>query len=657
MGIETPTLGLAFIAGLLSFVSPCVLPLVPAYIGYMGGRMTNVLSAQAALASSGNRTMTLPGIASRFNILLHGIFFVLGFTFVFVVIGMVTSSLIIAARDMIGRFGGVIIILFGLHFMGVLPGLFKRALANPKWLNNPFLTMVVALLGTAFILWGFTGVLTPALSTIDFTGAQQIQIPTIAAIFTLAAFLLWLVLGGAFVNPGLFWTRLITSIQQAFYTDTRRQMAATGNQGYLGSSFMGVVFAAGWSPCIGPILGSIFTLAASGATDTLSTGLLFATYSLGLGIPFLLTALLLDSARGGLKRLQKHMHKLELVTGSFLVLIGVMVATGTLQSLSVEATQRFSEFSLRVEDCGIGLFTGEIGLDHAGPCFSGAQRLVEIGGTSAGNFNATNTQSDFIFRAEAGTGLTITLIDRSKTIEPVVRLLDPTRADVPVIVSRPEPGADFNTYQIMTEALPTSGVYSLTISNLAVLKDDDDAAYSMIVRQTEAIETTSVAPSATGSNTLSTITGAAANVDEASFGLEVGNRAPDFATVNTSGDPVRLSDLRGQVVLVNFWATWCGPCKIEMPSFQTVYEERQDEGFVVLAVNFMETPEQINPFRESLGLSFPIVMDSDGSIQEQYGISSYPTTFLLDQNGVIVAVHRGPLLANQLSELLDEVMA
>ncbi|HUN09000.1 MAG TPA: cytochrome c biogenesis protein CcdA, partial [Aggregatilineales bacterium] len=69
MGIETPTLGLAFIAGLLSFVSPCVLPLVPAYIGYMGGRMTNALSAQAALASSGNRTMTLPGIASRFNIL------------------------------------------------------------------------------------------------------------------------------------------------------------------------------------------------------------------------------------------------------------------------------------------------------------------------------------------------------------------------------------------------------------------------------------------------------------------------------------------------------------------------------------------------------------------------------------------------------------
>jgi cytochrome c biogenesis protein CcdA/peroxiredoxin len=653
MGIETPTLGLAFIAGLLSFVSPCVLPLVPAYIGYMGGRMTNSLSAQVALANGGTRTLTGLGLLARFNILLHGVFFVLGFTLIFVVIGLVTSSLILSARDMIGRFGGVVIILFGLHFMGVMPGLFKRALANPKWLSNAFVSVIVALLGTAFILWGFTGTLTPALTTLDFNGVLQYQIPTIAAVLTLLVFLFWLVFGGAFANPGAFWTRFITGIQQAFYTDTRRQMTASGNQGYLGSAFMGIVFAAGWSPCIGPILGSIFTLAASGASDSLSTGVLFATYSLGLGIPFLLTALLLDSARGGLKRLQKHMHKLELVTGGFLVVIGLLVATGTLQSLSVEATQRFSEFSLRVEECGIGLFTGDIGFEHAGPCFSGAQDLVEIGGTAAGTFSATTIQSEFIFRSAATDGLAITLIDRSKIIQAAVRLVDPARAEVPVTVSRPEPGDDFNTYQITTGSLPVEGIYTLTISNLAALTGDDTAAYSMIVRQAATETTTSQSTPATGLNTISR---AAASVDGPLIGLLEGNRAPDFETTTPDGQTIRLNDLRGQVVLVNFWATWCGPCKIEMPEFQTAYDQYRAEGLTILAVNNMETAAQITDFRQSMGLTFPLLLDTDGSIQQLYGIAGYPTTFLIDREGVITAVRPGALIGDQVRELIDSAM-
>jgi cytochrome c biogenesis protein CcdA/peroxiredoxin len=654
MGIETPTFGLAFIAGLLSFVSPCVLPLVPAYIGYMGGRMTNSVSAQMALANGGARTVTVPGIAARFNILLHGLFFVLGFTLIFVVLGMVTSSLLIAARDIIGRFGGVIIVLFGLHFMGVLPGLFKRALANPKWLGNPFISVIAALLGTAFILWGFTGSLTPALTAADFTGTQQVQVPTIAALVTLVAFLLWLVLGGAFAIPAAFWTRFITGIQNALYTDTRHQMTATGNQGYLGSAFMGVVFAAGWSPCIGPILGSIFTLATTGAGDPLSTGALFATYSLGLGIPFLLTALLLDSARGGLKRLQRHMHKLELITGGFLVLIGVLVATGTLQNLSAQAMARFGDFSLRVEECGIGFFTGEIGTEHVGPCFSGAQRLVEIGGTAAGNFSASTAQADFIFRAAAGQALAITLLDRAKTIDPAVQLLDPARASLPVTVSRPEPGETFNTYQITTESLPGEGVYTLTISNLAALTGNAEAAFSMIVRDAATVAAESAPVASTGLNTIS---GAAANVETPPIGLEVGNRAPDFETTNTAGEVIRLSDLRGQVVLVNFWGTWCNPCKIEMPEFQTAYDQYRADGFMILAVNDGETAEQINQFGADLGLSFPLVMDEGSSIQRLYAISSYPTTFMIDRDGVITAVHSGPLIADQVAALIRESMS
>lgn len=123
-----------------------------------------------------------------------------------------------------------------------------------------------------------------------------------------------------------------------------------------------------------------------------------------------------------------------------------------------------------------------------------------------------------------------------------------------------------------------------------------------------------------------------------------GFAAPDFALETLDGQTVTLSDLQGQAVLVNFWASWCLPCREEMPAIQQVYEQYHDQGFVVLAVNLQEQDAQVAAFADQLGLTFPILMDRDGSVFDRYQVSALPSTFFVDQAGVIqdVAVG-GPL--------------
>ncbi|HRL11758.1 MAG TPA: TlpA disulfide reductase family protein [Aggregatilineales bacterium] len=139
-----------------------------------------------------------------------------------------------------------------------------------------------------------------------------------------------------------------------------------------------------------------------------------------------------------------------------------------------------------------------------------------------------------------------------------------------------------------------------------------------------------------------------------SVGLDIGMVAPDFQTVTADGQPVSLSALRGDYVLLNFWATWCGPCRVEMPEFQRQYERYAHRGFTILAVNHSETNAAVRDFQESLALTFPLAMDERGQIQRQYGIFSYPSTFLIDPDGRIITRHFGPLTVDQIDQLLTE---
>jgi cytochrome c biogenesis protein CcmG, thiol:disulfide interchange protein DsbE len=139
----------------------------------------------------------------------------------------------------------------------------------------------------------------------------------------------------------------------------------------------------------------------------------------------------------------------------------------------------------------------------------------------------------------------------------------------------------------------------------------------------------------------------------AEIGLpEVGEPAPDFALQSVSGEELRVSSQRGQVVLVNFWATWCVPCRSEMPAIERVYRQQAERGFRVVAVDVQESESEVQPFMTELNLTFPAVLDRDGYVSRLYRARALPSSFLIDRQGIIRFVRVGALSQEQLEEQL-----
>lgn len=137
-------------------------------------------------------------------------------------------------------------------------------------------------------------------------------------------------------------------------------------------------------------------------------------------------------------------------------------------------------------------------------------------------------------------------------------------------------------------------------------------------------------------------------------GLTRGMLAPDFALKTTSGDQIRLSDLKGKPVLINFWATWCAPCRLEMPYMQSRYERFSPE-LEILAVNYAESADQVNVFQKEMGVTFDLLLDLDASIQDLYQVRGYPSSYFVDRDGIIQAVHIGIMTEAQLDDFLEEL--
>ncbi len=111
--------------------------------------------------------------------------------------------------------------------------------------------------------------------------------------------------------------------------------------------------------------------------------------------------------------------------------------------------------------------------------------------------------------------------------------------------------------------------------------------------------------------------------------------APDFQLKTLDGQVVTLSQFRGKPVLLNFWASWCQPCREEMPYLQQIYNKYKDRGLVFYAIDIGETPETINNFFKENSLFMPVLLDTDKSVGQSYGITGIPETFLIDKNGII----------------------
>jgi cytochrome c-type biogenesis protein len=229
MDISEVSVGLAFLAGLASFLSPCVFSLVPAYVGYLGGRA----------AGGENR------LSNRWITFTHGLAFVLGFSIVFVILGAAVSvagGLLYNIRYWLAKIGGVVVIVFGLHMIGVF--------------RIPFLEY-----------------------------------------------------------------------------DTRVTTAPDLKWGFLSSALLGVFFSAGWSPCVGPVLGTILTLAINGGSVALGAKLLSA-YSAGLAVPFLAAALGIGWVSTTLRKYNKVMHYVEIAMGVVLVIVGVLLFAGVFELIA-----------------------------------------------------------------------------------------------------------------------------------------------------------------------------------------------------------------------------------------------------------------------------------------------------------------------------------
>lgn len=116
---------------------------------------------------------------------------------------------------------------------------------------------------------------------------------------------------------------------------------------------------------------------------------------------------------------------------------------------------------------------------------------------------------------------------------------------------------------------------------------------------------------------------------------DIGSPAPHFELAQLGGDYLSLADLQGKVVLINFWATWCTPCRAEMPEMQRVYDRYKDEGFEVVAINLQESEVTVKGFVNQLGLTYPIVYDITGEVFDNYLVRPLPTSYFLDREGII----------------------
>lgn len=141
---------------------------------------------------------------------------------------------------------------------------------------------------------------------------------------------------------------------------------------------------------------------------------------------------------------------------------------------------------------------------------------------------------------------------------------------------------------------------------------------------------------------------------------EIGRAGPDFVLERPGGGTLRLSDLQGQPIILNFWATWCPPCRAEMPELVAAYTQYRDQGLEIVGVNLQETNDKVLSFAEEFGIEFSLVIDRDGELTDIWRlggpIDGIPTSYFLDETGVIRSLFYGPMTEDILEERLADIL-
>lgn len=136
---------------------------------------------------------------------------------------------------------------------------------------------------------------------------------------------------------------------------------------------------------------------------------------------------------------------------------------------------------------------------------------------------------------------------------------------------------------------------------------------------------------------------------------EIGQPAIDFALSDLDGNTVWLSDYRGKVVIISFWATWCPPCQAEIPELVELYPALQADGVVILAVNFQETADTVDAFAQEMNMNFPVLLDTQGYLAYVNGVRALPTSLFVDRQGVLRYSYMGSLTEDSLNSILAEI--
>lgn len=137
---------------------------------------------------------------------------------------------------------------------------------------------------------------------------------------------------------------------------------------------------------------------------------------------------------------------------------------------------------------------------------------------------------------------------------------------------------------------------------------------------------------------------------------EVGRLAPDFTLTDLEGNRITLSDFRGKVVFINFWATSCPPCQFEMPAIEAVYQEYKSQDVVVIGVDLFEAENKMRQFVQRGGYSWVFVIDTTGEVTRNYGVTVIPASFFVDKEGIIRAVKAGAMTESMMESRLAEAM-